>query len=155
MNVQVTAATPAPHMAHEGSGCGKYSGNVAVMTGSSMSAAVVAGLAANLRSFFTGLYNIKEPSGSLIKAALIHGAQPLMGPRIDSNGCADYENGDIRMKGPAIPNGHQGFGRVQLDKIIPFVEHNVEGRRHEIFLLGNDGSNAPNGDPEIDHGEKQ
>ena len=87
--------------------------------GTSMAAPAVTGAAALVRQYFTdgfypggvaggGVQHI--PSGPLIKAALIGGAQGLLG---FSGGAA------LPL---AVPSGEQGFGRVSLTDTLPMPD---------------------------------
>lgn len=151
--IQVTTANSAKRIKHPIAafdvGCADLGNHVTVFAGSSMAAAVVSGLAAIVRQAFLVMFKI-NPSGSLVKAALIHSAQPIVGPRLDADACPDFSpEADIRLKSANAPNGHQGFGRAQLDRLIPIKPHSS----HRVFVPGNAPENVPYGDPEIDDSE--
>ncbi|MDJ0617462.1 MAG: S8 family serine peptidase [Calothrix sp. MO_192.B10] len=74
--------------------------NYYFMAGTSMATPLVAGCAAVVREYFRKQHELK-PSGALVKAMLINGAQDISGQYVPS------EAGDI-------PNFAEGFGRVNL-----------------------------------------
>jgi hypothetical protein len=78
--------------------------NYAVLGGTSTAAPLVAGAAALLREWFTGLGHV--PSAALLKATLVNGACWLRG----ADACADH---------PHAPNHHQGFGALDLTRTLP------------------------------------
>lgn len=73
------------------------------MSGTSMAAPVVSGLAALVREYYVRHRQVAGPSAALLKATIINGTQVLSG-------------GDA---GGAIPNAHQGFGAVNLSTTLP------------------------------------
>jgi len=77
-------------------GWGTYDGNYSYSGGTSMSTPIVAGVAALLRQYFIENKSI-IPSASLIKAALINGADDM---------------------GMNIPNNNSGWGRINLTNSI-------------------------------------
>jgi serine protease AprX len=84
----------------------KFAPNYCVMSGTSMAAPAVAGAAALLRRWYIESRNV-TPSAALLKATLI-------------NGCVWIERNavlDVRM---GQPNFHQGFGRLDLSRAVPF-----------------------------------
>jgi serine protease AprX len=76
--------------------------------GTSMAAAAVSGGAALVRQYLrdpTSGFGI-EPSGALVRAVLVNGTDWLAG-------------GDAEQDHAALPNVHQGFGRLNLDASLP------------------------------------
>ncbi|MAK77772.1 MAG: hypothetical protein CL992_00615 [Euryarchaeota archaeon] len=69
-----------------------------LMTGSSMSSAATAASAALLRQYLVDVQQISQPSGALMKAALIHGAEPT--------GSA------------TVPNPAEGWGMINLEQSL-------------------------------------
>jgi subtilisin family serine protease len=93
------------------------------MRGTSMSTPIVSGNAALIREYFMkGYYPNGEkstedsfvPSGALLKAMLIHSAEPLTYSVSRSSGY----NVATSISSETIPNSQQGFGRIQLSNII-------------------------------------
>ncbi|UPU35238.1 S8 family serine peptidase [Geomonas paludis] len=108
------------------------SGTVA-MSGTSMATPTVAGAAALVRQYFTlGYYplgtptpaNAFFPSGALVKAVLINSAQDMTGSGTEG----------------AIPSPGQGWGRIQLDRVLPF---SVEAGR--LAVVNNEAGLATGG----------
>jgi subtilisin family serine protease len=93
------------------------------MRGTSMSTPIVSGHAALIREYFMkGFYPNGEklsadsfvPSGALLKAMLIHSAEPLAYSVSRSSG----SNVATSISSETIPNNQQGFGRIQLSNVI-------------------------------------
>lgn len=101
-------------------------------TGTSMASPVLAGAAAILRQYFEegycnsnsccgskGCTASLNPSGSLLKAVLMNGAQPLTG------GVQFVPSGELLDDQPLRPyDSNQGFGRVNLINSVPLVGEN-------------------------------
>jgi hypothetical protein len=92
---------------------GPFAGNVryAHMCGTSMSAPLVSGCAAVVREYFVNARG-HQPSAALLKAALINGTDPL---------------GGRHSSAPpgGFPNGHQGFGRINMRATLPHPQFQV------------------------------
>ncbi|APR86109.1 Protease [Minicystis rosea] len=73
------------------------------MSGTSMAAPVVTGLAVLVREYYVRHRNVEAPSAALLKATIINGTRVLTG-------------GDA---GGPVPNPHQGFGCVDLTTTLP------------------------------------
>ncbi|MBJ6802736.1 S8 family serine peptidase, partial [Geomonas propionica] len=93
---------------------GSFNSGTLAMSGTSMATPTVAGAAALVRQYFAlGYYpqgtpvtgNSFSPTGALVKAVLINSAQEMTGSGTD---------------GP-VPSTGQGWGRVQLDRVLPFA----------------------------------
>eukprot|EP01115_Flamella_aegyptia_P004260 TRINITY_DN18613_c0_g1_i2.p1 TRINITY_DN18613_c0_g1~~TRINITY_DN18613_c0_g1_i2.p1 ORF type:complete len:446 (+),score=173.62 TRINITY_DN18613_c0_g1_i2:1225-2562(+) len=89
--------------------------------GTSYAAAVVAGAAALVRQYFADSYFptgqsdpslafYTNPSAALVKAMLIHSAQPLL-TGVTPSGTYESLSGQL-------PSGAQGYGRIQLDRVL-------------------------------------
>ncbi len=92
-----------------------FNSGTTTMSGTSMATPAVAGAAALVRQYFAqGYYPLRTatpanaflPPGALVKAVLINSARDMTGTGTD---------------GP-IPATGQGWGRVQLDRGLPFVD---------------------------------
>lgn len=101
------------------------------ITGTSMAAPVLAGAAAILRQYFEegfcnaslccgyqGCAGSMDPSGSLLKAVLMNGAQPLQG------GVQYVPGGEILGRSLQEYDSNQGYGRVNLINSVPLVGEN-------------------------------
>lgn len=101
--------------------------------GTSFAAPIVAGMAALIRQYFMdGFYpsgskislNSFLPSGQLIKAVILNGAQPL-------NGCQPYDPNYGFRNPVTLPSGssgydnHQGYGRAILQTALPLSNSGV------------------------------
>lgn len=80
----------------------------AYLHGTSMAAPIVSGLAALIRQYYQEDRGHAEPSAALLKATIVCGARWLTGP--------DAVAGDSDT-----PNGHQGFGCVDLTTTLPMI----------------------------------
>ena len=107
-----------------------------VMRGTSMATPAVAGAAALVRSFFiNGFYptftavpqHAFNPSGALIKAILIHSAQPL-NAEVD-----DYWN--IKKLDNTVPGHDYGHGRIELTNVLCF-DSNIYCTNGGLWLTG-------------------
>jgi hypothetical protein len=81
------------------------------MGGTSMATPLTSGALALMREYLRTKHKVKSPSAALMKALLIAGADRLPG-----SGSA-----------AAIPDNHQGFGRVNLDRSLVGIQAIVEG----------------------------
>lgn len=74
------------------------------LSGTSMATPLVAGSAALVREYYQTIKGVQDPSGSLLKATIINGAQDMTGGNADK----------------FVPNFEEGFGRVNLaDSLFP------------------------------------
>ena len=101
------------------------------ITGTSMASPVLAGAAAILRQYFEegycnagvccgyqGCTGSMDPSGSLLKAILMNGAQPLQG------GVQYVPGGEILDRSLEEYDSNQGVGRLNLLKSVPLRDEN-------------------------------
>ncbi len=84
---------------------GPYDDHYAFNGGTSMAAPIVTGFAVIIREYIVKNYEI-EPSAALLKALIINGTAQLTGQ--DANEGYDQ-----------LPNVHQGFGLINLQKTLP------------------------------------
>lgn len=105
-----------------------------------MSTPIVAGNAALIREYFTkGFYpsgkatpkDAFTPSGALLKAMLIHSSRPLLYTvSSDSSG----HQTATTLATDSYPTNSQGFGRIQLNNVLPFADSNSYALT--LFVIG-------------------
>jgi len=78
------------------------------MSGTSMAAPLVAGAAAVVREYYRKERQLTRPSAALLKATLINGTEWIA-------------HAVVTDPGIGKPNFHQGFGRLNLARAIPFA----------------------------------
>ena len=94
------------HASGAGAGWGVYNSHYVYMGGTSMSTPLTAGAAALVRQYYNQVKGYSNPSGALIKATLINGAQNIAP--------GQYGTGSTQEIPNATPNNVIGFGRVNL-----------------------------------------
>jgi serine protease AprX len=101
---------------------GLYKGNLhyAHMCGTSMAAPLVSGCAALVREYYAVNRSYATPSAALVKATLINGTRALTGTH------------STAIPG-GLPNGHQGFGRIDMRLTLP----NPPTDAFELFFYDN------------------
>ena len=87
---------------------GAYDENYSYAGGTSMATPLTAGAAAVAREYLVKARGLNSPSGALVKGALIHSAVDLFP--------GQYGDGAGRELPTARPNGHEGYGRVNMDR---------------------------------------
>ncbi|KAF0974648.1 hypothetical protein FDP41_006122 [Naegleria fowleri] len=108
--------------------CGSQSpqlGNSAallLMSGTSMATPLTAGVVSLLREYFQKYAQIANPSGTLLKAALIHSATPLTGSVAIS---FDESNRKNIQQAYGSPNFYDGFGKVQIGNLLKDTNGNA------------------------------
>lgn len=130
--------------------------HVSALRGTSMSAPVSAAFAVKVRSYFTqGYYpsGVKTPgdafvpAGSLLKAMLVHSAQRM--EYIMNNTAAGTKDTTVwkyvEDTITGYPSAIQGHGRVQMDKVLNFVEERSQtAGRLSLFVVGDVDVGSPN-----------
>lgn len=125
-----------------------YHCTVKQLQGTSMATPTVAGVAALLREYFVkGFYsngpfrpNKKDgfvPSGALLKAMLIHSGQRLS-TIVNS---ADQLVPTVAPISPLYPSYDQGYGRIQLNKVLNFGNQSTDPIT--LFVVGSANSSHP------------
>jgi subtilisin family serine protease len=83
--------------------------------GTSMATPLISGSASLVRQYYREFMKLENPSGSLIKATMIHSTKQLSGT-VALDGQSLYENI------PKGPNPYSGFGLVSLQRALAFVD---------------------------------
>lgn len=94
------------HASGAETGWGVYNSHYVYMGGTSMSTPLTAGAAALVRQYYNQVKEYTSPSGALIKATLINGAQNIAP--------GQYGTGSTQEIPNSTPNNVIGFGRVNL-----------------------------------------
>jgi hypothetical protein len=116
-----SAFSDARHYSHQcGTELGAPNSSITTMSGTSMATPTTAGLAALVRQYFVdGWYpsgaaqagDKFNPSAALMKAVIMTSGQDLAG-------AVDVTGSGLFKAIPASPSFYQGYGRVQLDKVL-------------------------------------
>eukprot|EP01038_Epipyxis_sp_PR26KG_P007326 gene7326-9984_t len=112
------------------------------LQGTSQSAPAAAGSVAKIRQYFRegyypgGIKNSSNgftPSGSLLKAMLVHSAQPMT-YKVTSTG--SYST----LSSSSYPSNTQGYGRIQIDTVLNFANSTL--RPISLFVIGSSDSTS-------------
>lgn len=88
---------------------GEYDDNYLYCGGTSMATPLAAGAAVVTRQYLTEEFNLKSPSAALVKASMIHTAFDMYP--------GQYGTGKTQELPDPRPNIHEGYGRVDMDKL--------------------------------------
>eukprot|EP01033_Poteriospumella_lacustris_P003287 gene3288-2423_t len=119
-----------------------------ILDGTSMAAPTVAGYALLVRQYFrdgwypTGQANADDgftPSGALLKAILVHSGKRMRyrntgGSSATTDGKFDVSTDGFANITAAYPSIYQGYGRVQLDRVLHFA--NSSRNPLTMFVMG-------------------
>jgi subtilisin family serine protease len=88
---------------------GAYDENYSYAGGTSMATPLTAGAAAVAREYLVKARGINSPSAALVKGTLMHSALDLFP--------GQYGDGQVRELPTPRPNAHEGYGRVNMDRV--------------------------------------
>jgi subtilisin-like proprotein convertase family protein/subtilisin family serine protease len=96
-----------------GTGWGVYNADYLYMGGTSMASPLVAGASAVVREFYQTIHAVPTPSAALVKATLVNGAVDMTPGQY-----GDGATQEILRR----PDNRQGFGRVNLEDSLVYVD---------------------------------
>lgn len=96
---------------------GEYDQNYLYCGGTSMATPLAAGAATVARQFLTQSLGVSNPSGAMVKATLMHTAFDMYP--------GQYGTGPTQEFPTPRPNNHEGYGRVDMDKLTSLGRETV------------------------------
>jgi subtilisin family serine protease len=96
---------------------GEFNADYVYAGGTSMATPLTAGAASVAREYLMKARKISSPSGALVKATLIHTAKDMYP--------GQYGEGPKQELPTVRPNVHEGYGRVDMDKVTSLADETI------------------------------